>query len=104
MDHKEYEYNNKFGAADVETYASLKKGEDGKQICYAAGFVDYKKNLKMFYTREGDANYMVMLRMIEELLQARHNGCSFYIHNMARFDHKFILEALGVMPDVNVVL
>ena len=58
----------------------------------------------MFYILKGDGEHSVAVRMIQELLRERHNGCTFYVHNMARFDSRFILEALGVMNDVNVRL
>lgn len=60
--------------------------------------------IKMFYTREGDGEHMVVVRMIEELLVERHNGCTFYVHNLARFDSRLILAALGVMDGVNTKL
>ena len=66
--------------------------------------MDYKKQLKTFYIREGDDDYMVVVRMIDELLVERHNGCVFYVHNLARFDSRFILAALGTMKGVNVRL
>lgn len=58
----------------------------------------------MFYNQEGDGDYMVVVRMIEELLSERHNGCTFYVHNLARFDSRLILAALGQMEGVNTRL
>jgi DNA polymerase type B, organellar and viral len=89
---------------DIETYSLSEEDVKGKQIAYSAGFMDYKKQVKMFYVQEGDADNMVVVRMIEELLVERHNGCTFYVHNLARFDSRLILAALGLMKEVNARL
>ena len=101
---KSYEYNNKFGAADIETYSVQGKEGDGLQMPYAAEFKDSKGQCKQFYVQKGDSEYAVVIRMMEEMLSLRYSGCTFYIHNLARFDSRFILEALGRMEDVGVRL
>lgn len=60
--------------------------------------------VKMFYGQENDCEHSVAVRMIEELLQERHNGCTFYVHNLARFDSRLILPALSIMKNINVRL
>ncbi len=101
---KEFEYDNKLGAANIETYTSNEEGKEGKLIPYPADFMDYKMQVKMFYIQKGDADHMVVVKMIEELLVERHNGCVFYDHNLARFDSRFILAALDIMVGVSVRL
>lgn len=60
--------------------------------------------VKMFYAQPEEEPLMVVVRMIEELLTDRYNGCCFYVHNLARFDSRFILEGLGYMNNVKVSL
>lgn len=87
---------------DIETYSVEGEEGEGLQMPYAAGFKDYKGQLKMFYIEKNEDAHLVIVRMIEELLSERHNGCTFYVHNMARFDSRLILAALGLMSDVGV--
>jgi len=101
---KEFEYNSNFGAADIETYSAVGAHGNGLQIPYAAAFQDAKGNYEKFYTQPGENNFEVIVRMIESMLTRRHNGCVFYFHNLARFDSRFILEALGRMQNVKVDL
>ena len=90
--------------ADIETYSVRGVEGEGLQIPYAAEFKDPKGKYKQFYVQEGDSGYEVVIRMLEEMLSQRYNGTTFYIHNLARFDSRFILEALGRMDGVSVRL
>lgn len=40
-------------------------------------------------------NYPVIQRMLHELLQRSNSKSTFYVHNLSRFDSRFILGALG---------
>ena len=98
---KEYEYNSKFGALDIETYNAEGHKGYGLQIPYAAGFTDYKGNVTMFYVKEGEDEFGVLVRTLQALLCSKYTGGTFYVHNLARFDSRLILEALGLMNDVS---
>jgi len=101
---KDYEYNSKFGAFDIETFKSRGEHEDGLQIPYASGFTDYKGNVTMFYIQKGEQPFAVLVRTLEAMLNRKYNGGTFYVHNMARFDSRLILEALGRMTGVSCAL
>ncbi len=103
-DIKEYEYNKNFGSLDIETYSDTGACGDGLQIPYAAGFKDSAGRRELFYVMEGESDYMVLVRMIEALLVPTRNGSTFYVHNLARFDSRLILEALGLMKGVSARL
>lgn len=98
---KEYEYNAKFGALDIETYNAEGAKGGGLQIPYAAGFTDYKGKPTMFYIQKDEPDYVVLVRTLQALLCSKYTGGSFYVHNMARFDSRLIFEALGMMSDVS---
>ncbi len=98
---KEYEYDAKFGALDIETYNAEGSKGYGLQIPYAAGFTDYQGNTTMFYIEEGESDYVVLVRTLQALLCSKYSGGSFYVHNMGRFDSRLIFEALGMMSDVS---
>lgn len=98
---REYEYDAKFGALDIETYNVIGAMGDGMQIPYAAGFTDYKGNATLFYIEKGESDYVILVRTLQALLCSKYTGGSFYVHNLARFDSRLILEALGMMSDVS---
>ena len=72
---KEFEYDNRFGAADIETFSEKCGDVEGRQIPYAAGFKDYKGVVKMFYVEDNEERVnpisdgvSVIIRMIDDLL------------------------------------
>lgn len=97
---KDFEYNDKFGALDIETYKNQGASGDGLQIPYAAGFTDFKGVPTVFYVEEGEPDFGVLVRTLQALLVQKYNGGTFYVHNLARFDSRLILVALGMMDDV----
>lgn len=97
----EYEFNPKFGALDIETYRTVGRDGEGLQIPYAAGFTDFNGEATVFYIQEGDQPFAVIVRTIEALLCSKYSGGCFYVHNLAHFDSRLILEALGMMDGVS---
>lgn len=100
----EYEYDTNFGSLDIETYP-VDKGAKG-YLClpYACGFRDAKNHHKLYYLASGESNINLIVRMLHDLLVRGNDKTKFYVHNLAGFDSRFLLEALGVMHDCNVVL
>ena len=101
---KEFEYNAKFGAFDIETYSTKGLKGEGLQIPYAAGFTDYKGVPTVFYARKEEEEFLVLVRALQGLLCSKYTGGTFYVHNLARFDSRLILEALGKMDGVRCTL
>ncbi|UYZ01845.1 hypothetical protein OJ967_27890 (plasmid) [Peribacillus frigoritolerans] len=58
----------------------------------------------MFYIQKGDEPFAVLVRTLEAMVCRKYNGGVFYVHNLARFDSRLILEALGKMTDVSCSL
>lgn len=58
----------------------------------------------MFYAEEGEPEYTVLVRALQGLLRPKYSGGTFYVHNLARFDSRLILEALGMMEGVSCTL
>lgn len=101
---KDYEYNAKFGAFDIETYSTKGVKGEGLQIPYAAGFTDYKGVPTVFYAEKDEEEFRVLVRALQGLLSSKYNGGTFYVHNLARFDSRLILEALGMVDDLSCTL
>lgn len=101
---KEFEYNAKFGAFDIETYSSKGPDGEGLQIPYAAGFTDFKGVPSVFYARKGEDEFLVLVRALQALFCYKYNGGTFYVHNLARFDSRLILEALGKVDGISCAL
>lgn len=101
---KDFEYNAKFGALDIETYSTKSLNGEGLQIPYAVGFTDYKGKPQVFYADKGEEDFTVLVRALQGLLTSKYNGGTFYVHNLARFDSRLILEALGKMDGLRCIL
>lgn len=81
---------------------------NGWAIPYACGFKDQKGRIKTYYADQSDyqaaevekledLSYPVIQRMLSDLIQRTNANCTFYVHNLSRFDGRFILAALGAM-------
>ncbi len=81
----------------METYKCKDRDKEGLAIPYAAGFKDYQGVNYLFYIEQDESGIDVVVRMLNELLKLRHNGCVLYVHNLSRFDSRIILAALGEM-------
>lgn len=97
--------NSRIGALDIETYTLKSRvgNLDGLTLPYACGF-KYKTDYKDFYLEKGEIPHDVIIRMLKCLVVRKYSGCKLYVHNLSGFDSRFILDALGVMPDYNVDL
>lgn len=91
------------GSLDIETYSLKSRKPDLKGLTfpYACGF-NYKDDLKDFYIKERESPINVVVRMLKELVVRKYAGLSFYVHNLAGFDSRFILSALGNIPEFDV--
>jgi hypothetical protein len=91
------------GSLDIETYSLKSRKTDLKDLTlpYACGF-NYKDDLKDFYIKDGESPINVVVRMLKELVVRKYQGLSFYVHNLAGFDSRFILSALGNIPGFDV--
>ena len=58
--------------------------------------------MKDFYIKEGESPIDVVVKMLKELVVRKYAGLSFYVHNLAGFDSRFILSALGNIPEFDV--
>ncbi len=98
--------DSRIGTFDTETYnvKSRKKGLSGLTLPYSAGF-KYKDEIKMLYNKKTyESPLDVMIETLKELVVRKNAGHVFYVHNLAGFDSRFIVAALGSMPDFKVKL
>ena len=88
-------YDNNIGSLDIETFTE--NNGIGVAIPYAAGFRKICGHQELFYLNNNEEPTDMMCRLLNRLLQPHNNGWLFYVHNLARFDSRFILAALGRM-------
>jgi hypothetical protein len=96
---KDYEYNRNFGSIDIETFRLLGGSYEGLAIPRACGFEDSKGRVSTFKLESKTEDpFNVVVRMIQELFSTtKYHNHIFYIHNLTRFDGRFIMEALGML-------
>jgi len=95
----EYNYNNKIGTLDFETY-----GENGigNQEVYAGGFAT-KNKTHLFYINKDENNENVVKRIIDCIFEYEElNGYTFYAHNLGRFDSVFLIKSTLLLNDINI--
>ena len=88
------EYNKKIGSLDIETFTD--NDGIGLAIPYA-GFRKITGEEELFYLNAQEDPINMLCRMITRLLDEKNDGWLFYVHNLSRFDSRFILAALGRM-------
>jgi len=87
---------------DIETYASTDEVNKGLSFPYACGFRARVGECTLFYLDEGEDPINLVVRMLTELLRSSKKAATVYVHNLAGFDSRFILDALGRMPEYKV--
>lgn len=91
----EMHYDNKIGSLDIETFTD--NNGYGLAIPYAAGFRKITGEEELFYLNNNEDPTDMLSRLISRLLDPKNDGWLFYAHNLAKFDSRFILAALGRM-------
>ena len=89
----ENKYDNNIGSLDIETYTD-NQGY-GVAIPYAAGFRKITGEEELFYLENNQDPTDMICKLLNRLLQPENDGWLFYVHNLARFDSRFLLAALG---------
>lgn len=86
------------GTLDIETYSIKSKNVklNGLTFPYACGY-KYKNIIKKLYIERYESPVDLIVRMLETLILRKYAGRRFYVHNLAGFDSRFILAALGKM-------
>lgn len=86
------------GTLDIETYSLKSKNAElnGLTFPYACGY-RYNGITTMFYIERYESPVDLIVRMLKTLIIRKYAGRRFYVHNLAGFDSRFILAALGKM-------
>jgi hypothetical protein len=89
----DYVYDSNIGTMDIEVYTV--PNTNGVSLPYACGFKDRKGNKQLFYIKKDEKPINVVVRMLEAMVVRSYDKNIFYVHNLARFDSRYILAALG---------
>lgn len=79
------------GTFDLETYLD----DDGISKVYALGFYTKQHGPNSFYIDENTLNSEeLILKCLENLISAKYDKYTFYVHNLGRYDIYFLLNIL----------